>query len=258
MSTKSFTPLFEFTVPVDREIDQVNTRVEGEGTSAKTVTETTKVTKTVNIPFGFKKPSRTEDEEADIVRAAAWYRFVDRGVIPEAMLIKRYTDAGGTMPEEYRKLLDALQIEFFAIEMELTKAEIEHKGNDEILRPLRLKYFDTREKMTEIHRSQAPFFENTAEAKAKEKHMEWLVLHMAHYKPHRADETQGEWTPFFVGNNMEEKLATYDKMVEAKDELLAKSQEVLKLVALLYSSSNGKMNAQQVAALVEEEKTLES
>lgn len=250
MSTKSFTPLLTFSVSVSREVDKVDTRVE----DGKTITETTKVTKTVNVPFCFKKPSRPEDEEADIVRASSWYRFVDRGVIPEAMLIKRYTEAGGTMPAQYKQLLDTLQVEFFALEMELTKAEVEHKGNDEVLRPLRLKYFDLRERMTQIHRSQAPFFENTAESKAREKHVEWLVLHMAHFKPHRADETQGEWTPFFEGETTDQKLASYDRMVEAKDELLAGAQETLKLVALFYSSSNGKMTTQQVEALVDEEK----
>lgn len=252
--SKSLTPLFEFTTPVSREVDEVATRVE----DGKTITETTKVTKTVNIPFCFKKPSRTEDEEADIVRAASWYKFVDRGVIPEAMLIRKYTDAGGTMPDHYRKLLDTLQVEFFAIELELTQAEIEHKGNDEVLHPLRKKYFKIREQMTEIHRSQAPFFENTAEAKAREKHTEWLVLHMSYYKPHQADETQGEWVPFFNGNTTEEKLVSYDKMVEAKDELLSKAQEPLKLVALFYSSSDGKITSQQVSTLVEEEKAAQS
>lgn len=246
-SIKPFTALHTFTIAVERPIDVVTTKIENEGTpQAKIVTETTKVTKVVNLPFGFKLPSRPENEEADIVRAVWWNKFLERGVISESMLIKKYTNEGGTLPNEDRKLLNDLQAEFSGVQLELAEAEVLHKDKPELLRPLRLKFFDLREKITAIHRSQAHYFENTAEAKSREKHIEWLVLNMSYYKQYNPDESLGEWEPFFPGVTMEEKLAAYDKMLETRDELWAKAKGMLELLATFYSSSNGTVTGDEI------------
>lgn len=259
MSTpKPFPALHSFTVAVERPVDVITTKIENEGTpQAKTVTETSKVTKTVNVPFAFKSPSRPEAEEADIVRAVWWTKYMERGVITEAILIKKYTNEGGTLPEEDRKLLNDLQTEFADVQVKLTEAEVLHKDSPELLRPLRLRFFDLREKITAIHRSQSPYFENTAEAKAREKHIEWLVLNMAYFKQYHSDESLGEWEPFFPGKTMEEKLAVYDKMVEEKNELWAKSKSMLELLATFYSSSNGTVTGAEISDFLIED-TLEN
>lgn len=236
-------PLHEFTVSISKEVDQINTRIEGD----KTITETVKATKVVNIPFCIKVPSRPENEEADIVRAVWWTKFMERGVVTEAALIKKYTNDGGTLPDEDKKLLEALNLEFIDVQMKLKEAEILNKDEPEILRPLRIKFFDIREEITKIHRSQAPYFENTAEAKAREKHIQWLVLNMSYFKPHQPDESQGEWQPFFVGKTMEEKLTYFDSLVEKRDELWVKARGMLELIAALYSSSNGRITGEEIA-----------
>lgn len=240
---KSFPIFHAFDVSVTREIDQVNTRVE----DGKTITETTKVTKPVSVPFCLKLPSRMESEEADIVRAVWWTKFMERGVITEALLIKKYTNEGGTLPDEYRKLLEQLQAEFLEVQVKLAEAESLHKDEPDILRPLRIRFFELREKITEIHRSQSPYFENTAEAKARQKHIEWLVLNMSYYKQVKPDETVGEWEPFFVGKTVDEKLDCYDKMVEKKDELLMNAKDMLTLLATFYSSSGGNISSEEIS-----------
>ena len=242
MSTSKINPLHEFTVSTIKEVDQTNTRVE----DGKTITETVKVSKTINLPFCMKIPSRMENEEADIVRAVWWTKFLERGVMSEPMLIKRYTNEGGTLPQEDRTLLNDLQAEFSAVQLKLAEAEVLHKDSPDILRPLRLKFFDLREKITAIHRSQAHYFENTAESKAREKHIEWLVLNMAYYKPYNVDESLGEWTPFFPGKTMDEKLAVYDKMLEERNELWIKAKGMLELLATFYSSSNGSVTGDEI------------
>ncbi len=245
---KPFPVFHEFTISVAKDIDVVAVKVENEGTpQAKTVTETTKATKQVNVPFCIKLPSRQENEEADIVRAVWWTKFLERGIISESMLIKRYTNEGGTLPNEDRKLLADLQVEFAAVQIKLTEAEVVHKDDHELLRSLRLQFFDLREKITAIHRSQAPFFENTAEAKAREKHIEWLVLNMSYYRQYHADESLGEWEPFFPGKTVEDKLAYYDGLVEKGDELWSKAKGMLELLATFYSSSNGSVTGEEVA-----------
>lgn len=244
MSTpKSFPILHEFSVAVQREVDETTSRVEGD----KTVTETSKVTKTIDVPFCFKVPSRPENEEADIVRAVWWTKFMERGVITEAMLVKRYTNEGGTLPEEDRKLLDGLQLEFIDVQGKLREAEILHKDDLNALQALRLRFFDLREAITRIHRSQAPYFENTAEAKSREKHIEWLVLNMAYFRPVKADESFEDWQPFFVGKTVEEKLVYFDQLIEKRDELWSKAKGMLELVATFYSSSNGRISSQDIA-----------
>lgn len=245
MSNKTFKPLFEFTVNLERELDETNTRIE----DGKTITETVKVKRQVHVPFCIKAPSRAEKEEAEIERAAWLNKYVERGLMLEAMLIKRYVDEGGTMPKEYQKQYQELQSELLELERKMMELEVVDKDNPE-LKSIRSRFFDVREQMIEIQKSQSIYFEDTAEAKSRLKKIEWIALHLSYFRPVKADGELEDWTPFFKGETTEDKLESYDKMVENLDVLLSKAKPALWFMAaaLAYDTTASKEEVETAAA----------
>lgn len=255
MSTpnKSFKPLFELTISLDREVNETNTRVE----DGKTITETVKVKRSLNVPICLKSPSRAEREEAEIVRASWVNRYEKAGLMLEAMLIKKYVDEGGTLPSQYQAQYQDLQNRLFELERQIQEKEILDR-NDLSLRDLRAEFFDVREEMIAIQKTQAQFFEDTAEAKARLKKIEWIVLNLSYYRPVNSAGEPGEWTPFFAGDTTEAKLDVYDAMIEAVDPLLAKAKTPLTFMAaaLAHEGAISKEDIESYAASLKDVQTV--
>jgi len=247
-TNKSFKPLFEFTVNLEKEVKEINTRVE----DGKTITETVLNKRAVHVPFCIKSPSRAEKEEAEIERAAWLNKYVERGLMLEAMLIKKYVDEGGTMPKEYQKKYQLLQSELIELERKMIEIEVVDKESPE-LKVLREKFFQIREQMIEIQRSQSIYFEDTAEAKARLKKIEWITLHLSYYRPLNEAGEPGEWTPFFTGATTEDKLKSYDEKVENLDVLLSKAKAPLSFMAaaLAHDSNMTKEEVEAYAIVAE-------
>lgn len=246
----SITPLYEFLVKTTREVPETTTREEG----GKTISETVKVTKPVSIPFMFKKPSREEREEADLQRSIWWSKFFEAGVLPHAILIKRYSDAGGILDTQDRaiqhQLMQAEQ-EWIRLTTLSNKTDEEKAAVDTALR----RFLDLRQSFIEIQQQQAPFFENTAENKARQKLIEWLILHLVYYKPEgylegtdAKEHEKHEWKPFFAGDTIEEKLRSFDKMVEDENELFIKARPTFEFFATVWASSDGNVTKEEVEA----------
>lgn len=252
MSTnKSFVPLYEFTVVLPKEVDQVNTRIEGEGAAAKTVTETTKVTKSVNIPVCLKRPSRVEREEADVERAVWETHFITRGILPHALLLKTYANYGGILSDEqvkgYRKLL----ADYDLADIELRRLLINETENRAQIETVALRKVDLKQQIMDFQQEQSVFYNNTAESKAREKLVEWLVLHLAYSQEIKPDESFGEWMPMFAGATTEEKLVSFDKLVEDESPLFAKSRSMLEFLATVLASNDGSVSKEEVEAFAE-------
>lgn len=251
------TPLYTFSVRSQREVPETTTREEG----GKTISETVKVAKTVNIPFCFKKPSREEREEADLQRSIWWSKFFEAGVLPHALLVKKYSDAGGILDTHDRTIQD----ELFRAEqdwLKLSSSKAETDEEKDALDKARRRFLDLRQSFVEIQQQQAPFFENTAENKARQKLAEWLTLNLSYYKPEgylegtdSKEHEKHEWKPFFPGETTEEKLRAFDKMVDEQNELLAKAQPVLTFFATVWASSDGNVTKEEVEAFAETIKT---
>jgi hypothetical protein len=226
--------VYEFIVTTEREVEETTTKQEGD----KIVTETVKVKKRVPTWFAFKQPSRMEKELAEEERAAWWSRYVEKGILPEALLLKRYADYGGILSEEDRKYYQNLRSEMILTQQEWRELYINDKTNEVRKRELADKLADIQERLVQFEQEQDVFFSNTAEAKARAKLIEWLVMHLSYVK---YDENK-EWEPYFKGIVTEEKIKSYDKLVDAQDGILAKSYPILSFVATIYSSSQGGLN----------------
>lgn len=238
-----FVPLYEFTVALPKEVDQTNTRVEGD----KTVVETTKVTKTINVPVSFKRPSRMEKEEADVERAVWETHFITKGVLPRALLLKHYANYGGILSEDEKKGYDKMQADFLLAETELRRLQVNEPENKEAIEATALRLVDLKQQILDFQQERAVFFNNTAENMARQKLIEWYVLWLSYYKPVNPDESFGEWVPLFPGKNTTEKLASFDKLAEEDSPLLTKSRALLEFVGTVLANAGGAVSKEEIA-----------
>lgn len=241
--------LHSFDISLSREIDEEITRTEGD----KTIVEKTKVNRPVSVSFGLKKPYRFEKDEADIYRSVWETKYLDAGIYPQALLLKRYANAGGILSNEDRDKFNALQRDFLLAETELRRLQVNERDNSDAINAEALKLVTLRQELIDFKQAQSVFFENTAESKARQKLIQWVVLYLTYYKPVNDKGEPGEWTPFFAGNTVDEKLDALDKVVENNDELWNKAADYIALLAAAYVNG-GESSIPEVAALVADEK----
>lgn len=250
-TTKPFPILYEFSVSLPKEVDQTNTHVEGEGVGAKTVTETTKVTKSVNVPVCLKRPSRIEREEADVERAVWETHYVTKGILPQALLLKTYANYGGILSEDEKARFNKMQADILLIETELQRLQVTTPDDKAAIEAAALKLVDLRDQFLTFQQERAAFFSNTAESKARQKLIEWYVLHLAYQRTVNADETLGEWVPIFAGRDTESKLLSFDAIVENEDPLFAKARNMLEFLATVLASNDNSVSKEEVEAYAE-------
>lgn len=168
--------------------------------------------------FVMKKPSRIEREELDIFYAAKFKEYTDRGLLTKAMLSKKYADNGGILSElektEYAENLLAL----YNCEQDILKLSQSKEENKDKIEELVKKMGEARENLQEFQTYKNVMLENTADAKAENKAVFWLVLFLTYV------EKDGKLAPFFEGETFEEKIEKYDVLDEAEDDY---SQEVI-------------------------------
>jgi hypothetical protein len=220
----------EFAVDIEKEIDVTTTRIEGD----KTIEETVKTKTKVAVPFGFKRPSRAESQDADIERSVWETKFVTAGILPRALLLKTYANYGGILSDNDRERYLKMQKDLLDVQDRLAALRAD-KDNAEI-DSLKIRFLTLRQEILDFEQEQSAFFSNTAEAKARDKLIEWLAVHMTYYRPIDDKGEPGEWTPFFAGKTTEEKLAALDEVVESDNELWAKAANRITFMATIVAS----------------------
>lgn len=243
MSTKSLRLLYDFSISINKEIDESTTREE----DGKPITVISKVTKSTPVYFAFKEPSRAEREDADVERAAWWNKFVERGLMPQAELMKKYSNVGTSMSDEQKNAYRQKRVDLLKLEQELKRCLVNEPENTGKSEALMLKLEELRDDITAFEREQSSFFENTAEAKAREKLVEYLILHLSYFR----HDPSKDWEPFFKGSNTAEKLISFDKMIEDQDELLGKSRTYLEFLAAVRASNSGPISRDSLEKYLE-------
>lgn len=228
----SLKSIYEFEVKKQIEVDKVETREE----NGATISVTTKVKEDRPIYFAIKRPSRNEKEEGEMHRAAYFALCVERGIITQAALRKKYGDTGGIYTNEEEKqysilrgkLRDSLeQYQLLSVNLE----EKDRTKRDEIFEEI----FEIRRKIIEFENSATLFYQDTAESKARNKLIEYFILNLTYFK----DDAEKEWVPFFKGETTEEKTKYLASLEDNDDELYLKVGEKLAfVVTLLLTSPN--------------------
>ncbi len=175
------------------------------------------VEKQTPVKFGIRKPNRRMYEDADLFYGVRLSEGIKQGLMTKTLLAKRFINDGGTMSEDekddyataYEELTEAEnKIQRTQINIEkLSEKEKTEKLRKEMKSALELRY-----SLQNIENEQSSLFDQTAEARAKNKTILWWVLHISYME-------EGEsFVPVFGDLTYEERLDKYDEY-EDKDDL---------------------------------------
>ena len=234
--------LYKFSIEIEKEIEKVDTKEE----NGQKITTTQMVKEKVPIEFIIKKPSRSEKEEAEIIRAALLSSFIRRGVMPEAVLSKTYSDQGGIMDEIDKKHYADLT---FRLSKKIEEFQLINQKEEKDKSEICLKeIIELRKDLTSFQYQQSSFFENTAEYKARTKLIEYLFTLLVYWK----FDTKQDIQPYFKGNNFDERLKSLELLEDNDDEVYLKIRDRALFVISLYTHTGGSVNQEDIRKMVDE------
>lgn len=186
--------------------------------SKKWYYEFTSVNKETNkeTKYAVLKPNRRLREDGELFFASETSRFAKAGVLPKAAWNTILSNGGGSISEsereDYGKLLisyrdRSFELQSILIKSEGTRTEQDNKRIDEII----VEIEEIKRNIQGFEAEQINIFENTAEAKSRNRTILWWVLSLA-FK-----EDDGKYVPFFTGDTFNDKLDNYDLIEEGGD-----------------------------------------
>jgi hypothetical protein len=171
---------------------------------------------TIIKKFALLKPNRRLREDGELFYAAETSRFAKAGVLPKAAWGTILSNGGGSISDQEREQYGTLLLRFRDLSFELQtilikgegeRSETEKLRSDELINDLD----DIRKDIQNFEASQIAIFENTAEAKARNRTILWWVMNLSYAK-------NGEdFKPIFKGETFEEKLLEYDSFEEEEN-----------------------------------------
>lgn len=165
--------------------------------------------------FALLQPNRRLREDGELFYAAETSRFAKAGILPKAAWNTILSNGGGSISEKEREIYGNLLIEFrdasfelqsILIKNESDRSDVEKIRSNELIKELD----DIRKQIQSFESSQIAIFENTAEAKARNRAILWWLLNMSYQK------INDEYKPLFSGDSFEEKLDAYDFFEESE------------------------------------------
>jgi hypothetical protein len=168
---------------------------------------------TVVKKFLLLKPNRRLREDGELFYATETSRFAKAGVLPKAAWGTILSNGGGSISDQEREQYGNLLLKFRDLSFELQTILIKGEGERTESEKLRsnelisdLDYI--RKDIQNFESTQIAIFENTAEAKARNRTILWWVMNLAYEKD--AD----NYKPIFIGDTFEDKLLQYDNFEE--------------------------------------------
>lgn len=200
--------------------------------SKKWYYEFTSVNKETNkeTKYAILKPNRRLREDGELFFASETSRFAKAGVLPKAAWNTILSNGGGSISESdregYGKLLinyrdRSFELQSILIKSEGTRTDEDNKRIDEIIVELE----EIKRNIQGFEAEQINIFENTAEAKSRNRTILWWVLNLA-FK-----QDDGKYIPFFSGESFNDKLDNYDTIEEGGD--LALSDTIKRFTYLI-------------------------
>ena len=203
--------LFEFMVPREVEIEEVETSKNDKGEEVKTIK---KVKKKEQVKVFLRKPTRALFDEAELFYGVRLSEGIKAGLLTRALLSKRFTNDGGVLSEEEKNIYATLYVSLFEKQNEFQKLSI--KDESERTDAEKTRYKEIIQELTELRTqiqdfesAQASLFDQTAENRARNKTILWWVLQLAY-----AVNEKGEEYPFFGDGQYEDRLRIYDNIEE--------------------------------------------
>jgi hypothetical protein len=166
--------------------------------------------------FSIAKPNRRAREEGELFYAAETSRFAKAGVLPKAAWNTILSNGGGAISdldrEGYGTLLMRYRDLAFEVQTSLLKDENERtEVESEKLSEAVLELGVIGREVQAFEADQINIFENTAEAKARNRTILWWVMCLAHEK------VKTDYKPVIDAKSFEDKLDLYDDLEEDVD-----------------------------------------
>lgn len=191
---------------------------------------------TIIKKFALLKPNRRLREDGELFYAAETSRFAKAGVLPKAAWGTILSNGGGSISDQEREQYGNLLLKFRDLSFELQtilikgegeRTETEKLRSDELINDL-----DTiRKDIQNFEASQIAIFENTAEAKARNRTILWWVMNLAYEKD------GDNYKSIFKGDSFQDKLLQYDSFEEDENKyefLLGVVRRITYLVTLWF------------------------
>jgi hypothetical protein len=191
---------------------------------------------TVTKKFALLKPNRRLREDGELFYATETSRFAKAGVLPKAAWGTILSNGGGTISDQDREQYGNLLLKFRDLSFELQsilikgesdRTEVEKNRSNELIQDLD----NIRRDIQNFEASQIAIFENTAEAKARNRTILWWVMNLSYEK-------DGEnYKSIFEGPSFEDKLLQYDGLEENENKyefLLGVMRRITYLITLWF------------------------
>ena len=197
------------------------------------IESTKKVKKKLKNRIVVRKPTASDVENAEFFYGQKFNEYINAGFLTRAMLGKKMGDIGGmsskTTEEQVESLIveniDASRvIEFYGGSKNLTKEQ------QEKLEESKLKFAETKKAIYEFESSIRQQFNQTADAKAEQKLIEWFVFNFSFYEE-EVDKKKNIF-PIFEGEDYKDKRNFYLELTEEDSEIedvnFLKSRKIFK------------------------------
>lgn len=169
--------------------------------------------------FAILKPNRKLREDGELFYAAETSRFAKAGVLPRAAWNTILSNGGGSISDKEREVYGELLLKFRDASLELQS--ILFKTEDQRSEAEKARANELTETLDEIRKdiqsfesSQIAIFENTAEAKARNRTILWWVLNLAHEK------INDQYEEVVKGESFNDKLDFYDNLENSNNEFI--------------------------------------
>jgi hypothetical protein len=185
--------------------------------------------------FAIISPNRKLKQDGEIYYAAQLSRFISAGILPKALWEKVMKNNGGLISDPDRKEYSALYKKLIAVNTKIieligsdgskTISELDKEKADE-LESLQAESLEIKKGMQELENEHFNFYENTAESKARNQTILWWSMHLSMERNEKGELVDGE--------DIEEKLDTYDEIVEKNPFLVDVIKRLNYLVTVWY------------------------
>ena len=205
---------FNVTREVEKEVPCVRKK------NGKSIESTKKVKEEITNRIVLAKPSVSQVENAEFFYGQKFNEYINAGFLTKAMLSKKMGDLGGFSSKEANERVQSLLLEnveaartvqFYGGSEKLTKEQEEKlKESKEI-------YVATKKEIADYEASIRDQFNQTADAKAEQKLIEWFVFNFSFFEDEVDDKK--ELFSLFEGENFNEKRNYYLNLSDQDSEI---------------------------------------
>ncbi len=210
--------LYSFSVeyPITERVEEKSFNEAGEEI-IKIVNKKTSALRKITI----NKPSRKQNDEAELIKAKKYSKFLSDGILSRSMLLKKHSDNGGIITKLEQETYAESLIKIREIEIEIQKFIVELNVKEEKdltdeqsakLSEFSEKIKQYQEKINDIEEKYQNEFSNTAEALAERERVKYLIFTLTEWQ------VSGKTIPMFEGKTFEERYESYCKLEDADEE----------------------------------------